>query len=196
MRDVTLQRKTAETAIELTLALDGSGKNSISSGNGFFDHMLQLFAAHGGFDLQLVCEGDTQVDFHHSCEDIGITLGRAFDKALGDRAGICRYGWIALPMDEALLLAAADISGRGMLCFDAELGAERAGDFDTQLVKEFWLAFCREAGITLHIRKLAGENTHHIIEGIFKAVSRALAAAAAVDSKNEGRIPSTKGTIA
>ena len=194
MRQAKIVRNTAETKISLELNLDG-GRIAIYSGNGFFDHMLQLLAAHGGFGLELNCQWDTQVDFHHSCEDIGIVLGRAFDKALGDRSGICRYGWLVLPMDEALLLVSVDISGRGMLCFDAQLPADRVGEFDTELVKEFWLAFCRESGITLHIRQLAGENTHHIIEGIFKACARALSMAAALDQTKAGQIPSTKGTI-
>ena len=194
MRQAKIVRNTAETKISLELNLDG-GRIAIDSGNGFFDHMLQLLSAHGGFGLELNCQGDTQVDFHHSCEDIGIVLGRAFDKALGDRSGICRYGWLALPMDEALLLVSVDISGRGMLCFDAQMPADRVGEFDTELVKEFWLAFCRESGITLHIRQLAGENTHHIIEGIFKACARSLSMAAALNQTKAGQIPSTKGTI-
>ena len=194
MRTAEINRATKETDIKLKLGLDG-GETSIGSGNGFFDHMMELFAGHSGYGLQLECIGDIQVDFHHSCEDIGIALGRAFDEALGDRAGINRYGWIILPMDEALIMVSADISGRGMLCFDAEMPAARVGEFDTELVKEFWTAFCREAGVTLHIRELAGENTHHIIEGIFKACAHAFAMATAIDPAKAGKIPSTKGTI-
>lgn len=195
MRTSTMNRQTKETNIELKLDLDGSGKSEISSGNGFFDHMLTLFAHHGNFDLELVCKGDVDVDFHHSCEDIGIVMGRAFAEALGDRAGICRYGYIILPMDEALLLASVDISGRGLLCFEPKIPTTRVGDFDIELLKEFWMAFAREMGLTLHIKELAGENSHHIIEGVFKAVARALGAAVAVDENMVGRIPSTKGTL-
>ena len=194
MREAEIIRNTNETAIRLKLDLDG-GDTAVNSGSGFFDHMMQLFAGHSGYGLTLGCHGDTQVDFHHSCEDIGIALGRAFDQALGDRAGINRYGWIILPMDEALIMVSADISGRGMLCFDAEMPTAKVGEFDTELVKEFWLAFCREAGVTLHIRELAGENTHHIIEGIFKACARTFAMATAIDPAKAGEIPSTKGTI-
>ncbi len=195
MRNAAVKRKTDETDITLTLNLDGNGLSQINSGNGFFDHMLTLFAYHGRFDLKLTCKGDIDVDFHHSCEDIGIVLGRAFTKALGDRAGIVRYGWIVLPMDEALIMASLDISGRGLLCFEPGNAGSKVGDFDMELVKEFWQAFSREMGLTLHVKELAGENSHHIIEGIFKAVARALSAAVAVDEKSAGRIPSTKGTL-
>ena len=171
-RNASLSRQTGETKITLQLALDGSGKGNISSGNGFFDHMLELFAHHGRFDIDLHCDGDINVDFHHSCEDIGIVLGRTFSQALGDRAGISRYGSTILPMDEALILSATDISGRGMLVYDLQIPAALIGSFDTELVKEFWLAFTREAGITMHIKQLAGENSHHIVEGVFKSVAR------------------------
>lgn len=194
-RNASLSRQTGETKITLQLALDGSGKGNISSGNGFFDHMLELFAHHGRFDIDLHCDGDINIDFHHSCEDIGIVLGRAFSQALGDRAGISRYGSTILPMDEALILSATDISGRGMLVYDLQIPAALIGSFDTELVKEFWLAFTREAGITMHIKQLAGENSHHIVEGVFKSVARSLAASVKIDENAQGRIPSTKGTI-
>lgn len=195
MRTASVSRKTNETGIALSLNLDGSGKSQINSGNGFFDHMLTLFAHHGCFDLTLTCEGDVNVDFHHSCEDIGIVLGRAFSQALGERGGITRYGWIILPMDEALILAAADISGRGLLNFETLIPTVRIGDFDTELVEEFWLAFTREMGLTLHIKELSGKNSHHIVEGVFKAVARALAIAVGVDANLDGAVPSSKGTI-
>lgn len=194
-RYATVSRQTGETKIELQLSLEGSGKANIASGNGFFNHMLELFAHHGGFDIDLRCDGDTDVDFHHSCEDIGIVLGRAFSTALGDRAGITRYGSTILPMDEALILSATDISGRGMLVCELQIPAALIGSFDTELVKEFWLAFTREAGITMHIRQLAGENSHHIVEGVFKSVARALAASVKIEEGSTRRIPSTKGTI-
>ena len=167
MRTATIKRKTAETDISLKLNIDGSGKSIISSGCGFLDHMLTLFARHGRFDLELKCEGDTFVDFHHTAEDIGICLGEAFSKALADKKGITRYGSMMLAMDEALILSAVDISGRGMLCFDLSIPTQKVGEFDTELVKEFFLAFTRKADITLHLKQLAGENSHHIIEGAF-----------------------------
>ncbi len=190
-RQVEIQRKTAETDISLALSLDG-GEVNISTGIGFLDHMLTLFARHGGFGLTLRCDGDVQVDDHHSAEDIGICLGQAFDRALGDRRGIARYGSMLLPMDEALILCALDISGRSMLC--TELGdlPPKVGSFDTELVEEFLLAFTRHFPITLHLRRLAGSNTHHIIEGCFKALARALGQAVTVVG-NE--IPSTKGVL-
>ncbi len=195
MRTAQINRKTAETDIRLTLSLDGAGKSEIDSGCGFLDHMLTLFAGHGGFDLTLSCKGDLQVDCHHSAEDIGIALGQAFLQALGEKAGIARYGDRLLPMDEALILTAADLSGRGILCFDADFPTERCGDFDLELIKEFWLAFTRESRITLHIRKLAGENSHHIAEGIFKSAARALKDAVRIDPTLNGQIPSTKGVL-
>ncbi len=195
MRKASVARTTAETDIRLFLDLDGRGKCEIDSSCGFLDHMLTLFAVHSGYDLTLSCKGDTYVDDHHSVEDIGIALGQAFFEAIGDKRGIARYGDKLLPMDEALILSAADISGRGMLCFDLEIPTEKVGNFDTELVKEFFIAFTREARITLHIRQLAGENAHHIIEGTFKSVARALAAASAIDEKRGDKIPSSKGVL-
>ena len=195
MRTAEIKRKTAETDISLKLDLDGTGKSSINSGVGFLDHMLTLFAKHGRFDLELVCKGDTQVDDHHSVEDIGICLGEAFAKALGDKAGIRRYGNMLLPMDEALILSALDISGRAHLSYEAKIRARKVGTFDTELSEEFWEAFVRSAKITLHIRQLAGRNAHHIIEGMFKSVARALREAVSVDPALAGEIPSTKGVL-
>lgn len=195
MRTSTINRKTAETDISLSLNLDGSGVSSIDSGCGFLDHMLTLFARHGGFDLTLTCKGDTYVDDHHTVEDIGIALGQAFAKALGDKKGICRYGSMILPMDEALILSAVDLSGRGILCDALEIPTEKVGSFDTELVKEFWLAFVRNAECALHVRQLAGENSHHIIEGAFKSVARSLRQAVAIDPAFADEIPSTKGVL-
>ncbi len=195
MRTATLTRTTAETDIQLSLALDASGKSDIQSGCGFLDHMLTLFAKHGRFDLQVTCKGDTDVDDHHTVEDIGIVLGKAFATALGDKRGVIRYGNMTLPMDEALILSAVDLSGRGMLCIDLPLPAAKVGNFDTELVEEFFLAFVREAGLTLHIRELAGKNTHHIIEGTFKSVARSLHAACAIDPDFANEVPSTKGVL-
>ncbi len=195
MRSATVNRKTAETDISLTLNLDGTGKSEIDTGVGFFDHMLTLFAKHGRFDLTLTCKGDTQVDDHHSVEDIGIALGDAFARALGDKRGIYRYGSMFLPMDEALILSALDLSGRSCLVYGLEIPTEKVGTFDTELVKEFWLAFVRNAACTLHIRQFAGENSHHIIEGTFKSVARALRAAVAFDPDAMDEIPSTKGVL-
>ena len=196
MRTATISRKTAETDIQLTLNLDGSGESDVSSGVGFLDHMLTLFARHGRFDLSLSCVGDTQVDDHHSVEDIGICLGKALAEALGDKRGICRYGDTTLPMDEALVLTAVDISGRSFLCFDLDIPAQKVGAFDTELVEEFFTAFCANAGITLHIRKLAGKNSHHIIEGCFKSFARSLRKAVAIDPACADEMPSTKGVLA
>ncbi|MGI6716888.1 MAG: imidazoleglycerol-phosphate dehydratase HisB [Eubacteriales bacterium] len=195
MREYKITRKTNETDIVLSLNLDGTGKSVISTGNGFFDHMLTLFSCHSRFDLEVKCDGDTYVDFHHSCEDIGISLGKAFKEALGSKAGIKRYGNIILPMDEALILCAVDISGRAYLNFDVTLPSARVGDFDTELVEEFMTAFVRESGITLHIKKIYGKNTHHIIEGIFKALARTLKTAVSVDESLSGEVPSTKGVL-
>ena len=195
MRSAEIKRKTAETDISLTLELDGSGKGSIRSGCGFLDHMLTLFAAHGGFDLTLSCTGDTYVDYHHTVEDIGIALGKAFCMALGEKRGICRYGSIILPMDEALLLAAVDLSGRDCLGYDLAIPTEKVGDFDTELTREFWLGFVRNAGCSLHLRSLAGDNSHHIIEGAFKAAARAIKAAVKLDPDAADVIPSTKGGL-
>lgn len=195
MRIGTVNRKTAETDIKLTLNLDGKGIADISSGCGFFDHMLTLFCVHSGYDLSVKCVGDTYVDYHHTVEDIGICLGTAFLEAIGDKKGIVRYGNIILPMDEALILSAVDISGRGMLCFDASLPAQKVGDFDTELAEEFFTAFSREARLTLHIKQLSGCNTHHIIEGMFKSVARSLSSATAVDANKADIIPSSKGVL-
>ena len=193
MRTCEITRKTAETDITLTLNLDGTGKNSIDTGCGFLNHMLTLFAAHGKFDLTVNCVGDTDVDDHHSVEDIGIALGQAFQGALGDKRGITRYGSFLLPMDEALIQTAVDISGRSCLCYGLEIPTEKIGTFDTELVEEFFLGFTRNCPMSLHIRQLAGKNSHHIVEGAFKSVSRSLKAAVALDGSND--IPSTKGVL-
>lgn len=195
MRTATITRATAETDIFLELNLDGSGNASIASGCGFLDHMLTLFARHGRFDLALRCKGDTQVDDHHTAEDIGIALGQAFSQALGDKRGITRYGDTVLPMDEALILTAVDISGRSYLGYDLQIPTEKVGTFDTELVEEFCLAFTRNANITLHIRQLAGRNSHHIIEGAFKSVARSLRQAVVIDPAFSNEIPSTKGVL-
>ena len=195
MRNATINRRTAETDISLTLNLDGTGVSQIDSGCGFLDHMLTLFARHGRFDLTLTCKGDTDVDDHHTVEDIGICLGQAFAKALGDKKGIFRYGYMVLPMDETLILSAVDLSGRAYLRFDLNIPTEKVGSFDTELVKEFFLAFIRESASTLHLQQLAGENSHHIIEGTFKSVARALREAVAIDAAFANEIPSTKGVL-
>lgn len=195
MRLSQINRKTGETDIRISLTLDGSGKYEIDTGCGFFDHMMELFSRHGRFDLSITCKGDHQVDDHHTVEDIGISLGQAFKEALGEKKGICRYGNMMLPMDETLILCALDISGRAYLNFDAQIPAQKVGTFDTELVKEFMTAFSRELGLTLHIKQMAGENSHHIIEAIFKALARALAQAAAIDSEYADEIPSTKGIL-
>ena len=195
MRNAIINRKTAETDIALTLNLDGRGTSSIESGCGFLDHMLTLFAKHGRFDLTIKCQGDTFVDDHHTTEDIGIALGQAFADALGEKRGITRYGDTVLPMDEALILTAVDISGRSYLGYDLQIPTEKVGSFDTELVEEFWLAFTRNAGCTLHLRQLAGRNSHHIIEGAFKSVARSLKEAVAIDRDYFDEIPSTKGVL-
>lgn len=195
MRIGEIERTTKETSITLRLDLDGSGQSDIDTGVGFLDHMLTLFSRHGMFDLTITCDGDTYVDDHHSVEDIGICLGTAFRQALGDMAGINRYGSIILPMDEALIMAAVDISGRSYLGFDFQIPAHKVGTFDTELVEEFFLAFVRNANITLHLRQLAGTNSHHIIEGAFKAFGRVMRQAAALDPSLDGQIPSTKGVL-
>lgn len=195
MRTSAIERNTAETKIKLSLNIDGNGKSEINTGCGFLDHMLTLFAKHGRFDLAVKCDGDTNVDYHHTVEDIGIVLGTAFSEALGDKKGIERYGDIILPMDEALILTAVDLSGRAYLGFDLEIPTEKVGDFDTELVKEFWLGFIRTAQCTLHIKQLAGGNSHHIIEGAFKAAARALAKAVKINSDYKDEIPSTKGVL-
>ena len=195
MRTASIQRTTAETDITLTLNLDGKGESDIQTGVGFLDHMLTLFAKHGRFDLTLTCNGDTQVDAHHTTEDIGIVLGQAFEKALGDKKGIVRYGSMILPMDEALILAAVDLSGRACLGYDLQLLRAKVGEFDTELVEEFFLAFVRNCPCSLHLRQPAGTNTHHIIEGAFKAFARALKAAVKIDTEYADEIPSTKGVL-
>ena len=195
MRNAEIARKTAETDILLRLELDGSGEADVDSGVGFLDHMLTLFARHGRFDLTLRCRGDTEVDDHHSAEDIAICLGQAFRTALGEKRGICRYGDVTLPMDETLILAAADISGRGGFYPDLRIPMAKVGTFDTELGAEFWHAFARESGITLHLRQLAGSNSHHILEGCFKAAARCLRTAVSIDPSLSGEVPSTKGTL-
>ncbi len=195
MRNSEINRTTAETDISLKLDLDGSGKSAVDTGCGFLDHMLALFARHGRFDLAAACKGDTYVDYHHTVEDIGIALGSAFRQALGDKKGIVRYGDIILPMDEALMVCAADISGRDYLGFDVSIPAAKVGDFDTELVKEFFLGFVRQAQVTLHFKQLAGENTHHIIEAMFKAFGRTMGKASAIDQAYKDEIPSTKGIL-
>lgn len=195
MRTASIQRDTLETQIALAIDLDGRGKSSVATGCGFLDHMLTLFARHGRFDLTVSCNGDHQVDDHHTVEDVGICLGTAFREALGDLKGICRYGSTTLPMDETLILSAVDISGRSMLRYTASIPTEKVGTFDTELAEEFWTAFARCAGITLHIRQLDGSNSHHIIEGMFKSVARSLRAAVAIDQDFRDEIPSTKGVL-
>lgn len=195
MRNVQIERKTAETDISLFIELDGKGKSEIESGCGFLDHMLTLFSSHSRSDLKLTCKGDTHVDYHHTAEDIGIALGSAIKKAIGDKKGINRYGSFILPMDEALIMCAIDISGRSHLSFSLDIPTERVGDFDTELVEEFFTALTREAGITLHVKKLDGKNSHHIIEGAFKAFARALRIAVSIDPTLGDEVPSTKGVL-
>ena len=195
MRTSEIKRTTAETDILLKLNLDGSGTGNIKTGCGFLDHMLTLFAKHGRFDLDISCQGDTWVDDHHTVEDVGICLGKAFSDALGNKKGITRYGSTILPMDESLILSAVDLSGRGYLGYALQIPTEKVGSFDTELVEEFWLAFIRNADCTLHIRQLAGTNSHHIIEGAFKSVARSLKAAVTIDAAFADEIPSTKGVL-
>ena len=195
MRTSNIKRTTAETDIFLTLNLDGTGVSQIDTGCGFLDHMLTLFAKHGRFDLIVTCKGDTQVDDHHTVEDIGIALGVAFADALGNKKGICRYGSTTLPMDESLILTAVDLSGRSYLGYELSIPTQKVGTFDTELVEEFLLGFVRNAGVTLHVRQLAGTNSHHIIEGAFKSLARSLKAAVAIDMAFADEIPSTKGVL-
>lgn len=195
MRTAHIARKTNETDITLTICLDGRGVSAIQSGVGFLDHMLTLLARHGRLDLELTCRGDTQVDDHHSVEDIGIALGQAFDQALGEKRGVRRYASLCLPMDEALILCAVDLSGRGGYYEELSIPTEKIGAFDTQLVYEFMWAFAANARLTLHLRKLAGRNSHHIVEGAFKALGRALREAAETDPRFRDEIPSTKGML-
>lgn len=195
MRTAKLRRTTGETDVAVVLDLDGAGKSEISTGCGFLDHMLTLFARHGRFDLTVQAKGDTWVDDHHTVEDVGITLGDAFARALGEKRGVTRYGSTILPMDEALILTAVDLSGRGLLCYDLAIPTEKVGTFDTQLVGEFFAAFARRADLTLHVKQLAGANSHHIIEGAFKSLARSLRTAVAIDPTAAGEVPSTKGVL-
>lgn len=195
MRQAEIKRKTAETDIALKLDLDGKGKSDIQTGCGFLDHMLTLFASHGKFDLSLTCKGDVEVDDHHSAEDIGICLGKAFSQALGEKKGICRYGSMILPMDEALILSAVDLSGRSHLAYDLPIRAKKIGTFDVELLEEFWISFVRNCPMALHIRLMAGKNSHHIAEGSFKSVARALRQAVSIDAAFAAEIPSTKGVL-
>lgn len=195
MRTSAIKRTTAETDISLELNLDGAGESLIDTGCGFLDHMLTLLSKHSKFDLTVKCKGDTNVDYHHTVEDIGIALGEAFKEAVGNKAGICRYANTVLPMDEALILSAVDVSGRAYLGFDMNIPTQKVGDFDTELVEEFFLGFVRNADITLHIKQLDGTNSHHIIEGAFKSVARSLRAAVKIDEEFSDDIPSTKGVL-
>ena len=195
MRSFEIKRKTAETDISLSLRLDGKGESKIDSGCGFLDHMLTLFASHGKFDLVLTCKGDVEVDDHHTVEDIGIALGQAFSATLGNKKGILRYGSQILPMDEALILSAVDLSGRSHLAFDLPVRAKKIGTFDVELVEEFFLAFVRNCPMSLHVRELAGKNAHHIVEGAFKSVARSLRIAVSIDPNFADEIPSTKGVL-
>lgn len=195
MRTAKIARKTAETDIALTLCLDGKGESDIQTGCGFLDHMLTLFAKHGRFDLTVRCVGDTHVDYHHTVEDVGICLGKAFSKALGDKKGINRYGSMILPMDESVMLSAVDISGRGGFYPILNIPSPKVGDFDTELCTEFWIAFARDAGLTLHLQQLAGSNSHHIIEGAFKSIARSMRTAVSIDAAFADDIMSTKGVL-
>ena len=195
MRIAEIKRETSETEIYLRLNLDGKGVGNIDTACGFLDHMLELFARHGRFDLTVQCHGDIHVDYHHTVEDIGICLGQAFAKALGNKKGIRRYADTILPMDEALILSAVDISGRGGCYYDMDLPTQKVGDFDTELDQEFWIAFAQNANLTLHLRKMAGRNTHHILEGGFKSVARSLRTAVSIDPACANEIPSTKGLL-
>ena len=195
MRSYEITRKTKETDIYLKINLDGTGESVIDTGCGFFDHMLTLFSKHSRFDLTVKCVGDVKVDYHHTVEDIGIVLGAAIKSALGDKRGITRYGSCTLPMDEALILSAVDVSGRSFLCYGLKPRAKKVGDFDVELVEEFFIALSSNAGINLHLQQLAGKNTHHILEGAFKSVARSLRQAVKIDSELLGEIPSTKGVL-
>ena len=195
MRTAEIARKTAETDITLSLCLEGTGRGDIQTGCGFLDHMLTLFARHGRFDLKVRCQGDTNVDDHHTVEDVGICLGDAFAQALGELRGVNRYASTLLPMDEALILTAVDLSGRALLCYDLNIPTQKVGAFDTELTEEFFMAFVRRAGLTLHVRQLAGRNSHHIIEGAFKSLGRSLRQAVAIDPEFAQEIPSTKEVL-
>ncbi|MBR2696841.1 MAG: imidazoleglycerol-phosphate dehydratase HisB [Parasporobacterium sp.] len=195
MRKAAIKRDTKETKIRAELNLDGTGKSRIDTGCGFLDHMLTLFASHGKMDLEITCKGDIEVDYHHTVEDVGIVIGKLIKEALGDKKGIVRYGSMILPMDEALILSAIDFSGRAFLKYTANIRAKKVGDFDTELSEEFWMAFVRNAGCTLHIKQLDGRNSHHIIEGIFKSVARSIRQAVSIDPELSDIVPSTKGTL-
>ena len=195
MRTATINRKTNETDISLTLNIDGKGESKIDSGCGFLDHMLTLFAKHGRFDITLTCKGDTEVDDHHTVEDIGISLGLAFKEALGDKKGLTRYGYMVLAMDEALILTAIDFSGRAYLGYDMDIPAEKVGTFDTELVEEFWYGFVRNAECTLHIKEIDGLNSHHIIEGAFKSAAHSMRDAVKIDPEFQNEVLSTKGVL-
>ena len=195
MRNAEIKRDTNETKISLSLCLDGKGNADVNTSCPFLDHMLTLFAKHGRFDLSVKCDGDIEVDYHHTVEDVGICLGKAFANALGTCCGIVRYGDITLPMDEALILCAVDVSGRSYLGYEIGELKDKVGDFDTELCEEFWIAFVQNAKLTLHIRRLAGRNTHHILEGSFKAAARAIRKAVAIDPDACDEIPSSKGVI-
>ena len=195
MRTTKIERNTAETKIKLELNIDGSGRSEINTGCGFLDHMLTLFSKHGRFDLDLFCDGDVNVDYHHTTEDVGICLGKAFADCIGNKKGIERYGDITLPMDETLMICAVDISGRDYLGYDVDIPTQKVGDFDTELVEEFMLGFVRNAGITLHFKQLAGKNSHHIIEAMFKAFGRTMGKAVSIDPRYKDEIPSTKGVL-
>lgn len=195
MRSAEIVRKTKETDIRLTLNIDGTGESNVATGCAFLDHMLTLFARHGKMDLAVTCQGDTDIDFHHTTEDVGICLGQAFKQALGDKQGIVRYGDAIVPMDETLILSALDFSGRSYLVCSLDIKSSKVGDFDTELTDEFWQAFANNAGCTLHIRQLSGNNAHHIIEGVFKSVARSCRAAVAIDEKFADSVPSTKGVL-
>ena len=195
MRTAAIARKTAETDITLSINIDGAGSSELATGVGFFDHMLTLFSRHGSFDLTLSCKGDLMVDSHHTVEDVGLCLGAAFRESLGDKRGITRYGSFLLPMDEALVLTALDISGRAHLSYGLTLPTQKVGTFDTELVEEFLLGFCRSMGLTLHVKQLAGTNSHHIVEAAFKGLGRALKQAVAIDAAHANEVPSTKGML-
>ena len=195
MRSYEISRKTKETDIYLKINLDGTGESVIDTGCGFFDHMLTLFSKHARFDLTVKCVGDYKVDYHHTVEDVGICLGQAFNEALGDKKGIVRYGDTTLPMDEALILTAVDISGRSVFVKDLDIKAEKVGDFDTELAEEFLISFVRNCPCALHVRQLAGSNSHHIIEGIFKSLARTLKKAVAIDKDFADEVMSTKGVL-
>lgn len=195
MRSAEIKRTTAETSIELRLNLDSTGAGRIATGVGFMDHMLTLFARHARMDLDVICKGDTFVDDHHSVEDIGICLGAAIAKAVGDKRGIRRYGSMLLPMDEALVLCALDLSGRSCLRYTAQIPSQKIGTFDTELVEEFFLGLTRSAGMTLHMKMMDGTNSHHIVEAMFKALGRALREAVSIDETLGSEIPSTKGVL-